>query len=56
MTADLFVPILAIALMLILVGRRFWSRDVAPRDTLRLALIWCAIIAGLWLMVRLVRG
>jgi hypothetical protein len=55
MSADLFVPMLAIVLMLVLVGRRFWSRSVRPRETGRLAVIWCAIIAGLWILVVLIR-
>jgi hypothetical protein len=55
MTGDILLPIIAIALALVLVGRRFWSRDVAPGETMRLALIWVAIIAVLWIVAALVR-
>jgi hypothetical protein len=51
MTGDVLLPIIAIGLALVLVGRRFWSRDVAPGETLRLALIWGVIIAVLWAAV-----
>jgi hypothetical protein len=56
MTGDILLPIIAIAMALILVGRRFWSRDVAPGATLRLALIWAALIAGLWAVTTLIRA
>jgi hypothetical protein len=55
MTADVLFPILLIAMMLVLVGRRFWSRSVRPRETVRLTLIWLAIVGGLWLIVTLIR-
>ncbi|WP_420142174.1 hypothetical protein [Sphingomonas sp.] len=51
MTTDILLPMVAIAMMLILVGRRFWSRDVAPQDTIQLMLIWIGMIAVLWAVV-----
>jgi O-antigen ligase len=54
--ADVLLPLLALVMMLILVGRRFWSRAVPPRTTLRLALLWAGIIAALWLATALIRG
>jgi hypothetical protein len=55
-TADVLLPMIAIGMMLILVGRRFWSRDIAPRTTIRLVLVWIGIIALLWAAVSLVQS
>jgi hypothetical protein len=56
MSSDVLLPIVGIALALVLVGRRFWSRDVSTGKSLRLALMWAAIIAGLWLITSLIRS
>jgi hypothetical protein len=54
MTSDILLPIIAIVMALVIVGRRFWGRGAAPGETLRLALIWVAIIAALWAATALI--
>ncbi|WP_294395590.1 hypothetical protein [uncultured Sphingomonas sp.] len=53
---QILLSVLAIVMMLILVGRRFWSGAVPAGRAARLALIWVALIAGLWVVTTFIRS